>query len=137
MATIKIIAGVYGYFDGVTVKAKTPKDKPFELNDQRAAELVSAGVAAYVDAPAVAEKHVDGSELQELLDSVPGLEVVPEYNVNMKAAELREIAKGLGLEFPQGTTKKEMVAAMDKHIEENTVDDDTEIPGLDLDEVIK
>ena len=40
MALIKIVKGVYGYLDGATVKPKTPKDAPFELNDKRAAELV-------------------------------------------------------------------------------------------------
>ena len=51
MATIKIIkAHNYGHVDqdGI-VRLKTAADAPFELNDQRAAELVAEGVAVYVD----------------------------------------------------------------------------------------
>lgn len=133
---IKIVKGTYGYEDknGI-VKGKTSKDAPFSLSKEQEKRLVDLGVAVYTDEKAVetVEKHVDGAELEELLESMPGVEVVPNYSVDMKAAELREIAKGLGLTFPANTTKAEMVAAMDKHIEENMVEDDDEMemPNFD------
>lgn len=132
---IKIIKGTYGYIDknGI-VQPKTSKDEPFTLSKEEEERLVKRGVAKYVEA---AEKHVEGDELKELLDSVPGLDVVPEYNVDMKATELREIAKGLGLTFPVGTTKAEMVAEMDAVIEENMVDDDMEMPEFDPTEALE
>lgn len=132
---IKIIKGTYGYIDknGI-VQPKTSKDEPFTLTKEEEERLVKRGVAKYVEA---AEKHVEGDELKELLDSVPGLDVVPEYNVDMKATELREIAKGLGLTFPVGTTKAEMVAEMDAVIEENMVDDDMEMPEFDPTEALE
>lgn len=132
---IKIVKGTYGYLDknGI-VKGKTSKDEPFTLSKEEEERLVKRGVAKYVEA---AEKHVEGDELKELLDSVPGLDVVPEYNVDMKATELREIAKGLGLTFPVGTKKAEMVAEMDAVIEENMVDDDMEMPEFDPTEALE
>lgn len=127
---IKIIQGTYGYIDenGI-VKPKTAKDAPFELEDKsREAELVALGVAEYAD----------GTEL--IIDDETGgvvVGMVPEYSVDMKAQELRDIAKEhMGLTFTVGTTKAEMVEQMDAYIEEHTVDGD-DMPELDLDEVVQ
>jgi hypothetical protein len=57
----------------------------------------------------------------------------------MKAAELREIGALCGLTFKVGMTKAEMVAALDKHIEENTVVDETpdeDAPTFDAAEAV-
>ena len=127
MAKIKIVKGVYGYcgvnMDGHTTKPKTPKDAPFELNDKRAAELVADGIAVYV--------NDDGDLLiDDNGDVVVGM--VPEYSTEMKAAELRDIAKEhMGLTFPVGTTKAEMVEQMDAFLEAHMVDDDDDLPPLD------
>lgn len=129
MALIKIVKGVYGYLDGMTVKPKTPKDAPFELNDKRAAELVADEVAVYVTE--------DGEMLID--DETGGVVVdgVPEYSTDLKAAELRDIAKAyMGLTFAVGATKAEMVEQMDAYIEAHTVDDD-DLPEFDLDEVVQ
>ena len=125
---IKIIQGTYGYIDenGI-VKPKTAKDAPFELADKsREAELVALGVAEYAD----------GTELIEETGDVV-VDDVPEYSVDMKAQELRDIAKEhMGLTFTVGTTKAEMVEQMDAYIEEHTVDGD-DMPEFDLDEVVQ
>lgn len=127
---IKIIQGTYGYIDenGI-VKPKTAKDAPFELADKsREAELVALGVAEYAD----------GTEL--IIDEETGgvvVDGVPEYSTDLKAAELRDIAKEyMGLTFAVGTTKAEMVEQMDAYIEEHTVDGD-DLPELNLDEVVQ
>ena len=113
--------------DGHTTKPKTPKDAPFELNDKRAAELVADGIAVYV--------NDDGDLLiDDNGDVVVGM--VPEYSTEMKAAELRDIAKEhMGLTFPVGTTKADMVEQMDAFLEAHMVDDDDDLPPLD--EVLK
>lgn len=127
---IKIIQGTYGYIDenGI-VKPKTAKDAPFELEDKsREAELVALGVAEYAD----------GTEL--IIDEETGgvvVDGVPEYSTDLKAAELRDIAKAyMGLTFAVGTTKAEMVEQMDAYIEAHTVDDG-DLPEFDLDEVVQ
>ena len=127
---IKIIQGTYGYIDenGI-VKPKTAKDASFELEDKsREAELVALGVAEYAD----------GTEL--IIDEETGgvvVDGVPEYSTDLKAAELRDIAKAyMGLTFAVGTTKAEMVEQMDAYIEAHTVDGD-DLPELDLDEVVQ
>lgn len=127
---IKIIQGTYGYIDenGI-VKPKTAKDAPFELEDKsREAELVALGVAEYAD----------GTEL--IIDEETGgvvVDGVPEYSTDLKAAELRDIAKAyMGLTFAVGTTKAEMVEQMDAYIEAHSVDGD-DLPELDLDEVVQ
>ena len=127
---IKIIHGTYGYIDenGI-VKPKTAKDAPFELEDKsREAELVALGVAEYAD----------GTEL--IIDEETGgvvVDGVPEYSTDLKAQELRDIAKEyMGLTFTVGTTKAEMVEQMDAYIEAHSVDGD-DLPELDLDEVVQ
>lgn len=127
---IKIIQGTYGYIDenGI-VKPKTAKDAPFELADKsREAELVALGVAEYAD----------GTDL--IIDEETGgvvVDGVPEYSADLKAQELRDIAKEyMGLTFAVGTTKAEMVEQMDAYLEEHTVDGD-DLPELDLDEVVQ
>ena len=127
---IKIIQGTYGYIDenGI-VKPKTAKDALFELEDKsREAELVALGVAEYAD----------GTEL--IIDEETGgvvVDGVPEYSTDLKAQELRDIAKEyMGLTFTVGTTKAEMVEQMDAYIEAHSVDGD-DLPELDLDEVVQ
>ena len=134
---IRMISGVYGGKDGV----KRPGDKPFSLSPAEEARLVARKVAVYVDTPAPApvddyvpedapigfdetppEDFVEGDD--ELPELPEGVIAIPEYSVAMKATELREIGKLCGLNFKVGMTKEEMVAALDKHIEENMVDDE-------------
>lgn len=105
---IKIIKGVYGHLVNGIVKPKTSADKPFELTEAQEERLVNLGVAVYVDGGRTA-----------LPEGVVGVD----WNIDMKASELRAIAKDMGLTFPVGTTKAEMVAAMDKYIEENAAED--------------
>jgi hypothetical protein len=122
---IKIIQGTYGHLINGIVKPKTSADEPFELSEAQEKRLVDLGVAVYVDG--------GRTKLPE------GVALV-DYNVNMKATELREIAKGMGLTFPVGTTKAEMVEAMDKYLAsenaaENGADEPTEDAPIGFDEI--
>lgn len=49
---IKMIRGTYGLLVNGVVEAMTPSSGPFTLPEAREAELVAAGVAAKVEAPA-------------------------------------------------------------------------------------
>lgn len=129
---IQIICGVYGGKDGV----KRPGDKPFTLSPAEEARLVARKVAVYVNAPTIAPEDEDIPDDAPIgfdetppedfdMDDLPdGVIAIPEYSVDMKAAELREIGKLCGLTFKVGMSKEEMAAALDKHIEENMVDDE-------------
>ena len=129
---IQIICGVYGGKDGV----KRPGDKPFTLSPAEEARLVDRKVAVYVNAPTIAPEDEDIPDDAPIgfdetppedfdMDDLPdGVIAIPEYSVDMKATELREIGKLCGLTFKVGMSKEEMVAALDKHIEENMVDDE-------------
>lgn len=114
---IKIVSGVYGYQDknGI-VKAKTSDDAPFALEKSQEKRLVDLGVAVYVDK--VAEEMAEDD--------------VPVFDENTNANELRKIAKSMDIAFPVGTTKKEMVEILREHTEENAVDDDLEMPSIDV-----
>lgn len=122
---IKIIRGVYGYMTPAgIVKPKTPEDAPFSLTAEQEKRLIDLGVAEYVTAANKSEPEPEPERLPDLPEGVTG---VPEYNANMKADELREIAKGMGLTFKANASKAAMVEAMDKYIEEHSV------PGYNAD----
>lgn len=113
---IKIVSGTYGYQDknGI-VKAKTSDDAPFSLEKSQEKRLVDLGVAVYVD-----------QEPDQVEDDVPV------FDENTNANELRKIAKSMDIAFPVGTTKKEMVEILREHAEETAIDDDLEMPNIDV-----
>lgn len=128
---IEMIAGVFGlpiqdkHGNTIRIKGMGPGDGPFSVAPEREAELVKKGIARYVDAPHIEEDNIPDDapigfdEMPPLPEGVIG---IPEYSVDMKATELREIGKLCGLTFKVGMSKAEMVAALDAHIEENMVD---------------
>lgn len=114
---IKIVKGVYGHMaESGIVRPKTSADEPFTLNPVQEKRLVDLGVAEYVG-------PVD------TMDTPANAEEIPEYDIDMKVDKLREIAKQMGLTFPVGTTKAEMVEAMDKFQAENAEN------GVDADDI--
>ena len=134
---IRIIKGVYGYMTEIgSVKPKTADDEPFELTHEQEARLVGLGVAEYVT-PGPIGFDEQPPDLPDLPDLPEGVEGVPEYSVDMKADELREIAKTMGLTFKVGTTKAEMVEAMDAFIAEHMVEDEEGLPEFDPTEAVE
>lgn len=126
---IRMICGVYGHYVDGRVVPKDKTSKPFSLDPEQEARLVRVGVAAYVE-----EKLAD--ELPELPE---GVTAIPAYSMETKADDLRKIAKQLGMTFPVGTTKAEMVAQMDAFLEEHTedmenLDGDVDMPPEDTEE---
>lgn len=145
---VQIVRGVYGHYIGGRVVAKDKNSEPFELSPEQEERLVKAGVAKYVNLPDAApdedgEGVPEGGNVapdddgnteapigfDEIPDELPeGVVGIPVYSAEMSAKELREIGKLCGLTFPATMSKADMVAALDKHIEENAVD------GVDIDE---
>lgn len=128
---VQIVRGVYGHYIGGRVVRKDKDSKPFELSPEQEERLVEAGIAEYVNLPDAAPDEGgegvpdDGGNTEtpigfdELPEDVVG---IPEYSVESSAKELREIGKLCGLTFPATMSKADMVDALDKHIEENTVE---------------
>lgn len=50
------------------------------------------------------------------------------YDTNSSVSDLRKIGKAVGLTFPVGTTKKDMLAVLDSYFGQS----DTEAPSLDI-----
>ena len=68
---VKIINGVYGHYTEGKVVRKDKKSEPFDLESDKAARLVSQGVAEYVnEAPAAAEA-VEPEEIAEATEPAP------------------------------------------------------------------
>ena len=85
---IKMIKGTYGLMVDGVVEAMTPRSAPFELSEEREAELVAAGVAEKVDKP---KSRYDG----------------------MKMTELREIAAAHDVDVTGLRARKALIAALE------------------------
>ena len=142
---IKIVRGVYGYVDkdGI-VRPKTEADDPFELLPEQEARLVSLGVAKYVvsavseQEPADAvEEEIEGEEPIDF-DEMP-TEVIPLSELSVK--ELRDLGKEYGLSFKVGTTKAEMIQAIEDAeaaLNTDAEDEDGEpVPVFDASEAVQ
>ena len=139
---IKIVRGVYGFMDkdGI-VRPKTAADEPFELLSEQEARLVHLGVAEYVG-------NVKGEELREIeqeeivVEQDPiGFDEMPEEEPalsELSVKELREIGREYGLTFKVGTSKADMIKAIEKaEAELSAVDDDSEpAPVFDASEAV-
>lgn len=129
---IKIVCGVYGHYINGKVVPKDKNADPFELTAEQEARLVKQGIAEYVCSTEPVTEYDAPIGFDEAPDLPAGVTGIPAYSVDMKVAELREIGAMCGLSFKVGMSKAEMVAELDKHIEEHTVegvevDDDGEI----------
>lgn len=85
---IKMITGTYGLMVGGAVEAMTKHSPPFQLSEEREAELVAAGVAVKVENPA--DRYAD-----------------------MKMTELRKLAAERGVDVSGARTKKAIIAILE------------------------
>ena len=113
---IRIIRGVYGHYVNGIVQAKGVDSPPFAITPEKEERLVAQGVAVYVDDVPTAR--------EELPELPPDVTAISEYSIDMKPDELRAIAKQMGLTFKFGTSKADMVTAMDRFIEDHMELDD-------------
>lgn len=121
---ISIIKGNYGYNDGRIVRAKTPSDKPFEVDDIEAARLIEMGVAKAVEKTILrkptkaeddepVEKNEESSRESE--DDEENEGEAPEYSEMSSNAELQAIAKEYGIPVSNRANKSELLSALDKY----------------------
>lgn len=114
---IEIIAGTFGYYDGRKVIPITNADGPQTFDPELEARLVQKGIARYVD-PAVEPS-----------------ENMPEYNEDMKLEELKEIAKGYGVDASNMRRKSDIIEAIEA-AQADTSDDLDEPPQIDVEEPV-
>ena len=132
MKTVKITSGYYGLCVNNIIKPKSAADAPFELSDEEAKRIVDLGIAEYVDDMPIATGTAceDTKDAHEISREDAKMEENPEYSFNMTAAELRAIAKNVGISFRIGTTKEEMVAALDAYYADTSPNLTVESPVL-------
>lgn len=130
---IRMIRGVFGLPVNGIVKAMDKNSGAFEAGAEQEARLIRLGLAVKVEdgepAPVETVDTTDPIGMDDLPPLPEGVIGIPKYSVDMKATELREIGKLCGLTFKVGMSKTDMVAALDKHIEENTVEDEDGEPA--------
>lgn len=106
---IKIVKGIYGFWNGCMVVPKTANDKPFSETPEQEERLVSLGVAEYVDVP---PSTITETETVEEMDELP---------VNLKdmtVKELKVFAEPYGVKYKVGTSKEEFIEAIKQAMDE-------------------
>ena len=139
---IKIVRGVYGFMDkdGI-VRPKTAADAPFELLSEQEERLVRLGVAEYVgDVNGEELREIEQEEIEVEQDPI-GFDEMPEEEPalsKLSVKELREIGREYGLTFKVGTSKADMIKAIETaEAELSAVDDDSEpAPMFDASEAV-
>ena len=122
MKQVKIINGIYGYKPAGSkfIVPVTAGDPPITLVDEEAQRLVSIGIAMYI------------SETDSVLETK---NAKPEFGVDMKAEELRELMKTYGLSCKTGMPKADMVDKLNKFFA-NECEDDNEIPSISEEDIV-
>lgn len=125
MATIKIIAGTFGWNHG-NYDLVSAGDPPIEVDAALAARLVEKGVAEYVTPPVKAPEPVEPEPVERN---------IPAYSEENSAKYLRELGKEHGLNFKANATKAEMLAALDELF--GVGDDPEDAPTFDAAEAVQ
>lgn len=121
---IKIIKGSYGMRKGSSVCAVNADSDPIELDKEKEERLVRLGVAVYVTTrESNADEKPDEAQDDEIVDEFP------EYNEDMKLAELKEIANAYGIDARSMKSKKEVIEAIDAARDE--------LPDVDADALVE
>ena len=118
---IEIIAGTFGYYNGRKVIPITNADGPQTFDPELEERLVRKGIARYVD-PAVVQMAESSED-------------VPEYNEDMKIDELKEIARGYGVDASNMRRKSDIIEAIEAARAEST-DDAEQPPQIDAAELV-
>lgn len=117
---IKIIKGTYGHYDGRKVIPVKESDGPQSFAPEIEERLVKKGVAVYVEAEGKPAESAQENDAQ-----------LPEYNADMKLAELKEIATAYGVNASKAKSKAEVIGMIDAARAEAEDLDDEEPPAVD------
>lgn len=104
---IKIIKGSYGMRCGALIKAISAGSDPIELSKEQEERLVRLGVAEYVGDCVAEDVESDVQTEDEIVDEFP------EYNADMKLADLKKVAEAYGVDASSMRTKKDVIEAID------------------------
>ena len=131
MKKVKIISGTYGYNDGKHIIPKNRNSEAFALEDKEADRLIALGVAECVEASKTSQNFNDTPK--ESSTNADDLN----YDANSSVADLRKIGKAVGLTFSVGTTKADMIAALDEFFGKESEDGDETVPDISVEEPVE
>lgn len=142
---IRIKIGVYGYRRNGLIIPKDKNSPPFTLDPEKERKLVEKGIAEYTGSeiqeerknPESKEEPLNGpwSEDEQESDQEPDGGTVdqegqegPEYDSEMKLADLKEIAEEYGINTKPMKSKAEVIHALDEYFTEEDNEDEEAPP---------
>ena len=119
---IQIITGTFGYYNGRKVIPITNADGPQTFDPELEERLVRQGIAERV-------YEMSLQDLDEFINESP------EYNEDMKLDELKEIARGYGVDASNMRKKSDIIATIEAARVEMS-DDSEQPPQIDVEEPV-
>ena len=117
-------------------------DPAFDLPEDKAARLVSLGVAKYapqavatvqIQAPEAEARETQPTQQADAKDESEAFEInVPEYSVKMTVRQLKELMDSFDLPYEEGMTKAQMVERLDSFFDDyrDGEEGSDDLPGL-------
>lgn len=120
---IRIKNTTFGLVVNGIVKPKTPRDPPFEVDEELGYRLVQKGIAEIIGDTESNDKSNDNGNEEDNGESGFG---IPQYSENTSKSDLQLIANEYGVEVAAGATKQELIKALDNFFADAMPDDSEE-----------
>lgn len=120
---IRIRNTTFGLVVNGIVRPKTPKDPPFEVDEELGSRLVSEGIAEMIGGTADADVQPESNDNVNDIDESSEDFGIPQYGADTTKADLQSIANEYGIEVSAAATKQELIKALDDFFADALSDD--------------
>ena len=120
---IRIRNTTFGLVVNGIIKPKTPKDPPFDVDEELGSRLVSEGIAEMIGGTSVADVQPESNDIVNDIDENGEDFGIPQYGADTPKADLQSIANEYGIEISATATKQELIKALDDFFADALPDD--------------
>lgn len=120
---IRIRNTTFGLVVNGIIKPKTPKDPPFDVDEELGSRLVSEGIAEMIGGTSVADVQPESNDIVNDIDENGEDFGIPQYGADTPKADLQSIANEYGIEVSATATKQELIKALDDFFADALPDD--------------
>lgn len=120
---IRIKNTTFGLVVNGIVRPKTPKDPPFEVDEELGSRHVSEGIAEMIGGTADADVQPESNDNVNDIDESSEDFGIPQYGADTTKADLQSIATEYGIEVSATATKQELIKALDDFFADALSDD--------------
>lgn len=120
---IRIRNTTFGLVVNGIVRPKTPKDPPFDVDEELGSRLVREGIAEMIGGTSDADVQPESNDNVNDIDESGEDFGIPQYGADTPKANLQSIANEYGIEVSAAATKQELIKALDDFFADALSDD--------------